>query len=79
MKITSTELKLQVNHVNDYVLENSIYKIEMQRHSGYYWLYLHAKDEEHRRLRTLTAGSAREINAYLTAFQHIHWYMQSPF
>lgn len=79
MKITIKELRAQVNHVNDYVLENSIYFIRMQRHSGYYWLYLHAKDEIDRRLRTLTTGNEREINAYLTAFQHMHWYMQPPF
>ena len=79
MRITIKELREQINHVNDYVLENSIYFIKMQRHSGHYWLYLHTKDEIDRRVRTLWAGNAREINSYLVALQQKYWYMKEPF
>lgn len=76
MRITSKIIEEQLNHVNQFALKDSIYRIRINRAYGYYNAYLYSED---RYLRLMYVGNAAEMNAFLTAFQMKYWYMNEPF
>lgn len=79
MKINKKVIEEQNNHVNEFCLKDSIYQICVIRSCGYYTAYLTLRIDATRWIRTLFIGNAREMNAFLTAFQMKYWYMNEPF
>lgn len=79
MKATVKTLKAQVTFVNDYVLEKSAYQLTIQRRNGYYAIDMHYKNDITRTIRCAYIGNARECDAWLSALQFRHWYMNEPF